>query len=533
MENERYTRLDVYLIALLVVLTLTATIIMAFTVTERLPHLEDEIAYIFQAQTYARGELWAPPAPAQTGFFTPFVVTLDNDRRVGKYTIGWPLLLAVGESLGAGWLVNPILAAITVALIYMLGRELYGRQVGLVAGILAFTSPFFLLQSSTFMAHPATALWATLLAFAFLRADTARDAGRDPRLWTALCGLSMGMLAITRPLSAVAVVIPFATVLLIRLLRRPRQMGEIIKAYWPLAVLAVILVGLQLWYTYDLTGDPTTNLYLKVWSYDRIGFGPGYGRGTEGHTLAKGWRTAQLGMVLLSSDLFGWRYASWVPLVPGLIFGVLDAKPMRRVWPALLFFPTVLLIVAHMAYWVGAEVYGPRYYYEGHAGMAILAAVGICGTIRLLMIGIRRAVQRASTWLTFERWHGLLQWNTWPVYPLLAGLLAVNFFLYLPTRMPEWHELYSIGRAPLDKFKELRQTNNVLILVRGSHWPEYAAFLAFDNPWYDGPVVAVHDNFASNVNTLTKLYPNREVWFYNAITGQFSKQPSPYIQGDQ
>src|SRR5690349_12443422 len=121
MHAQRLSRLDAALMLLLVVLTLAATIVVALQVTERIPHLEDEIAYIFQAQTFARGQLTAPPAPAPSGFFTPFVVTLDNLHRVGKYPIGWPLLLALGELVNAGWLVNPILASITIVLIYLLG----------------------------------------------------------------------------------------------------------------------------------------------------------------------------------------------------------------------------------------------------------------------------------------------------------------------------------------------------------------------------------------------------------------------------
>jgi len=534
MDNERYSRIDAALIALLAAAALTAAIIMAITVTERLPHLEDEIAYLFQAQTYARGQLWAPSAPAPTGFFTPFVVTAGEGRRVGKYPIGWPVALAAGEALGAGWLVNPILAAITIGLIYALGKELYGRQVGLVAGILALSSPLFLLQSATFMSHPITALWATLLAWAFLRADNARADGRNPRWWTAVCGLSIGMLAITRSLTAVAIVLPFAVILLVRLVRQPRQIGALVKAYWPLAALALALVALQPLCTAILTGDPTTNLYLKVWSYDQIGFGPGRGRGVDGHTLAKALRTAQTGVKLLSSDLFGWQYLSWVPLIPGVVFGATRARPPQRYWPALLLLPAGLLIVVHMAYWVGAEVYGPRYYYEGHAGMSILAAVGLCGTIRLLMVGLQKLANRAgnagATVFTFERWGGLLRWDNWLVYPALAALLAVNLLGYLPARLTAWHGLYGIVRAPLDKFEELRHSENVLILVRGGHWQDYAAFFSLNNPWYDGPVVAVHDNAEGRSGDLIRLFPHREIWFYNANTGQFSKRPSPYLK---
>jgi dolichyl-phosphate-mannose-protein mannosyltransferase len=529
MHAQRLSRLDAALMLLLAALTLAATITVAVRVTERIPHLEDEIAYIFQAQIFARGELWAPLPPTPTGFFTPFVVSLEDHRRVGKYPIGWPLVLAIGELVNAGWLVNPILAAITIVLIYLLGRDLYDRQVGLVAAIIALSSPLFLLQSATFMSHPAAALWATVLAYAFLRADLARESGGNPRVWTALCGAAIGLLAITRPLTAVAITLPFAVVLLIRIVSRPRQIGEMIKAYWPLALVGLITFAIQPIYTYITTGDPTTNLYLKVWTYDRVGFGPGYGRGEEGHTIEKALRTARNGIILLSSDLFGWRSLSWVPLIPGLAAGVITAKPNQRWWPVLLLLPTILLVVVHMAYWVGASVYGPRYYYEGHAGVSLLAALGITGTVRLLMHGIKRMVKSAHSFLSFQMDHGLLAWDNWPVYSVLGLLLAVNLASYLPARMAEWHGLYDITLKPVEQLRLIQQTDRVLILIRGQSWPSYAPFFAYNNPWYDGPLVAVHDNLQGRADELIALFPGREVWFYNSNTYEFSYEPTPYV----
>jgi len=189
------------------------------------------------------------------------------------------------------------------------------------------------------------------------------------------------------------VVFPFAVVLLVRLARRPRSLGEMLREYWPMGLLALLLVAIQPAYMVVLTGKPTTNLYLYVWKYDTVGFGPQFGR--SGHTLEQGLHTAGVGITHLSSDLFGWEKLSWVPLVPGLIFGFIEARKGRKMWPLLLFAPTAMLIVAHMAYWVGADIYGPRYYYEGQLGMVILAGLGIRSTVRWLA----ELIGRAAKWL--------------------------------------------------------------------------------------------------------------------------------------
>jgi hypothetical protein len=335
------------------------------------------------------------------------------------------------------------------------------------------------------------------------------------------------MLALTRALTAVGVVLPYAVVLLVHLVRNRRSIGWMIHDYWPLAVVAAALVALQPIYLTIVTGSPTTNLYLIVWKYDTVGFGPEFGR--TGHTIQDGLRTASRDALIFASDLFGWPKASWVPLVPGLIFGFAELKRERKFWPVLLLAPTVMLIVAHMSYWIGAELYGPRYYYEGHPGMAILAALGIRSLVRWLAElvaraakGLRSVPDRLGTsgGLTYR--YGL------PAYLVALALIGWNLAFYLPDRLPDWQAVYDITRAPIDRFEQLHQTDHVLVLVRGIHWPEYAPFFFYNAPSYDGPIVAAHDNSPTHQRDAMNLFPDREVWFYNAITGQFTKVATPY-----
>jgi len=96
-------------------------------------------------------------------------------------------------------------------------------------------------------------------------------------------------------------------------------------------------------------------------------------------------------------------------------------------------------------------------------------------------------------------------------------------------RLNELGHVYDITRAPATEFEKLKQTDHVLVLIRGIHWPEYAPFFMYNSPWMNGPIVAVHDNSPQHQKDALNLYPGREVWFYNAITGQFTKVATPYV----
>ena len=59
-------------------------------VLEEIPHLEDEVAYLFQAQVFAAGKTHVDAPSLPNCFFAPFVLNYEG-RRFGKYPPGWPL----------------------------------------------------------------------------------------------------------------------------------------------------------------------------------------------------------------------------------------------------------------------------------------------------------------------------------------------------------------------------------------------------------------------------------------------------------
>ncbi len=139
-----------------IVLSLLAMLAGYFVATrifEQMAHLEDEMAYVWQAQVIAKGRLTLPSPPNPKSFLTPFVVDY-NGQRFGKYPPGWPAMLALGVKFDARSLVNPVLAGLCVWLTYRLGKRLFSSTVGLLAAGLTLTSPFFLLNSGSLLSHP-------------------------------------------------------------------------------------------------------------------------------------------------------------------------------------------------------------------------------------------------------------------------------------------------------------------------------------------------------------------------------------------
>jgi hypothetical protein len=328
----------------------------------------------------------------------------------------------------------------------------------------------------------------------------------------------------TRPYTALAALLPVFLIVGFVVGRDPdRNLRTLLKTYWPALLLAALIALLQPLYLYHITGSPFTNLYTLIWPYDRIGFGPGIGVREDGHTLAQGVYTAALDLGVWASDLFGWPSSSWIAVVAGSVFGVYETRRGEKFWPVLLASIHVSLVVFHLAYWVGGTVLGARYYYEAHAGMMILGAVGLRGAARYAGRGVARLLKReTSTSLAAHLLRGAYP----PAYLLLAALIAVNAAFYLPGRLAELHGLYGITRAPLDTLKQAALSDRVLVLVRGQRWIEYAVFFSLNSPWVDDPVIAAHDLNPALAASVIAVYPDREVWYWN--DGKLTKEPTSY-----
>jgi 4-amino-4-deoxy-L-arabinose transferase-like glycosyltransferase len=501
------------------------------TVFDRLPHLEDEYAYLFQARMLARGDLVIESPAVRRAFWQPFIVDRDG-RRFSKYSPGWGGILAGGTLIGGEgreWIVNALLAAMGVALVWRIGRDLFDWRVGVIAAALTACSPMALLLNASFMGHTAALVTGAAALWAYLRLERSGGWG-----WAAACGLALGLLAANRPITALAFGLPLAV----------RALTQVVmqRGWWArrvtIALLAASAASIVPLHNIAAVGAPFANLYRLVWEYDCVGFGT-CGRP---HTLEKGFRHTLFDLSLTAVDLFGvgvpfgvsdptrdhlltrsdafpavglsallipvglalalrrraWLIAAWLALIVGagafvVLFegGRLLTEPAvgwgyvigavgvtlaplamlrrdpRAAWAWLLWCTAALLIALQLAYWVGSQRYSTRYYFEGLAAAAVLTAVPL------------GALARRRGW----------------VYGVVAAGLAIAVIGYGVPRVSVLEGYNRVTRAQIEDADRLRDGRAALIIVTGRdiRWRAYGALMASTSPYLDSPIVAAWD----------------------------------------
>ncbi|MEO1290464.1 MAG: glycosyltransferase family 39 protein, partial [Chloroflexota bacterium] len=275
-------------------------------VFERLPHLEDEVAYLYQARIFAGGQVVVDSPQPTSAYWQPFVVDYaETGNRFGKYTPGWSALLAIGVVLGYEQIVNMLVSALTIALVYRLGREIFNSDVGLIGALLVAFSPAALLLNGTLMSHTTGLFFTTLFIYAYWRIEK----NRQTISWGIVAGVSLGILAATRPLTTLGIGLPFiiwSGVRLLFVLNQPKQFVSRLLPLLTLSVFALFFASSIPAFSQVATGDYQQNLYELVWSYDRIGFGDCCGRNF--HRLQKAVNHARFDLSLTAADLFGWQF---------------------------------------------------------------------------------------------------------------------------------------------------------------------------------------------------------------------------------
>jgi hypothetical protein len=480
---------------------------------ERLPHLEDEVAYLWQAKLFAGGNLSLPTPQPRRSYWQPFIVD-HADQRFSKYPPGWPLLLAAGVLLGQPWIVNALLFALSTALTYRLGRELWHAEAGIIAALLTAISPMTILLAGSLMAHIAALWWGLLMTYALWRLTH-----QPHRRWAIIGGLALGMLFNTRPLTAVGLFAPFVIggiaygvrgvwplisnrqswAYLLRIVQAGPMARRIIwsgfrlawnSQQWKISLATLLLITaaaaalLTPLHNVAATGDPFDNLYTYVWEYDRVGFGPGYGR--YDHTLVAGLDNAGEDLDLWTRDLFGWGPGvglSWVLLPVGLWMA------RRSRWAWLLIAQFGGLVIGHLAYWIGAQAYSARYYSEAVPQVALISAAGI-------------------VWL-------IQQFGRRLVYPVVAVLILVSLIAYTPPRLAELWRYNDIGGDDLTALDALRDGRPALIIVRGEgarSWRDWGAYMALTSPYLDSDVVAAREHgWDGELESILERFPDRQI----------------------
>ncbi len=173
---------------------LAATLAFRFLVLLDSPIADDESTYAFIAQTLLQGRV-INPLPEDPDFFRNQFVVMNEAGWFGKYPIGHPLMLALGEALGLRFIVVPLITCAALILTYAIGRAIFSRLEAGIAVCLLLLSPHFVFTGATQLSQPTSMLCMLggLLAMqALLQKDSAAQA--------ALAGAAFGFGILVRPL---------------------------------------------------------------------------------------------------------------------------------------------------------------------------------------------------------------------------------------------------------------------------------------------------------------------------------------------
>jgi hypothetical protein len=482
---------------LLSAVAVVVTFLIARRIFENIPHLEDEIAYTWQAKVMAAGVLTVETPVKPRRFLVPFVVDYEG-RRFGKYPLGWPALLSVGIRLGIRDAVNPLLAGLALWLIYILVKRLLGETPGLIAAILTLTSPFFLLNNGSLLSHPLGLVFSTGFALAWLHAfvpeinvvdQNGADNSRMRLLATATAGLALGAFALTRPFTALGLALPFGAHGLFLLLRGNNQVRRRVLL---VGALAGLVAGLHFLWQYAATGDPFFNPYELWWAYDKVGFGPGYGVTESGHNLKLAIDNLGVSLGAAQRELLGWSWFTWLFLP----FGVWALRKNR---PSLLVasvMPALFLI--YMAYWIGSWTFGPRYQYEGLYSFSLLTAAGISW-----MAG----------WLNDQE-PPSLGWQPIAVLAAVGLMIAGNMLFHMPGRLNRMYGLYDISRAQMEPILEASDLTPAIVIVHADYWTDYGGLLELEDPFLTSPFLFTFGDEPDLSTVLRNNFPGRDIYHY-------------------
>jgi hypothetical protein len=372
----------------LAILAVASSAWFAYGPLDHMPHVQDEIAILFQAKNLARGQLYAPAPPAELEpfFGAEFLVT-DDGRWYGKYFALPSLVLVPGIWLGVPWLINPLLAGLAIPLFYALGRELFGEKMGRLAALLGVLSIFRMSTFAMMLSHGVCLVLATLFAWMLIRAARRGDCHRS---WL-IAGVALGGMIHARPFTAVAMAIPLGIAAAVFCAGRRLRPTALLAFVLPV----VVAVALLLAYNRGVTGDALTTPFKKWSSFDRIGFGPDVGmeywpQANRGHTIGDAFRNTYFDLDELSVYLLGWGRGVLVLMAAAFLVRGHRARHLLSlsVWLA--------LVAAYFAYHSPGTLAGQaRYWSEALAFILLLVAGGLTATRILLADLLRRLGGRA------------------------------------------------------------------------------------------------------------------------------------------
>lgn len=364
----------------------------------------DEPVYVWQAETLRAG-MFGTPDGNFPQFFHPWLSAERGGEFFSQYTLGWPLVLLVGDVLfgspAAGLAFG---AALAVVGTYAFARTVLEDHVGaLVAAALMTASPIIIVQGGVYLAYLFTLGLGLCFGAALI---SGVRAGKRLRVVTA--GALLGYIFLTRPfdviLWAAAIGGPLA-------FTHRHEMGRLFRNLSWFTLGALPLVAVTLAYNQRMTGSLTRFPVTVKEPLDTFGFGlrrimPEFAKVDYGIiTAVKG--TLKNGFYLLLFVVGG------VVSLPVAVFGLRRrlGDPMN----ATLFAVLAAFPLGYFLFWgtnvssLTSRISAPIYYLPMYAPLCILVAVALVDVGRrrlgaaivlaaaLVVAGLPFAINRITT----------------------------------------------------------------------------------------------------------------------------------------
>lgn len=230
-----------------------------------IPVVHDEMAYVLQAQIFARG-MWALPAPPIPLFWEQLHVLVEP-AVASKYFPGHSLVMTLGALVGWPALVPLVLQSTIAVLLFVLARRVASSAVALMAWLVWLFSPMVLYFGPSYYSEATTTACWLAGWYALLEWRTNRR-----MRWLMAAAFFTGWDAITRPLTGLAYAIPMVLIVLWDVLRGRRWRD---LAYATIVGVCVIAI-LPLW-SARTTGNwmdtPLAHYTRMYMPFDVPGFG--------------------------------------------------------------------------------------------------------------------------------------------------------------------------------------------------------------------------------------------------------------------
>lgn len=487
---------------------------------ESIPHVQDSVNTWFQARLFAMGRTYMD-APDNVKSFSSELMVVKDGRWYCHYPFLHPFVTMIGMKIGAAWLINPLIAALSVLLIYTIGADCYNRRVGLWAAIFLVSSPFFMVMSASYMSHP-LGLLLTACSLLFFTRQLKTPSVKN----TVLIGLSLGLLFNTRPLTAFALGLSLFSFHI-----RNKDVFNKKSLRYLLAFIGAVLIGVIAFFLYSshLSGktlqfatqtqvsESTGPTSIKILNRFFNSFSA-LGVSRSGHTAARGLGTTRALLELLHTYALNWP--SWfnfslflIPLIP----------IKRKEFDQLFYWTFVSIPFLYAFYWRSAIMYGPRYIYEVMPMVVLLSARGLDVCIE------------SAEWVHKNSF--MRTWNTLPFARAIAATCLYIFTAYLittninqfyindvydykvqpivslvPMKVSALKSFNGVNRSVQDTVENLGITDAV-VFIQDRRWQGFGSVASFNHPLFNTDIIYARDLGDDSLKAVLEMYPDKSAYW--------------------